>query len=94
MGKAQTDRHPAHTHRSVAPAAEAKAAKSGSDWWVRMEQVEDPLDSCCSWEEGTGPKADGEKPEGLPVDKSTQRWVTGYGCRMSGDRTVRKLKEC
>lgn len=64
-----------HTSGVLRPQPKA-AAESGSDWWVRMEQVEDPLDSCCSWEEGARPQGR-RKPQGLPVDRSTQGWVTG-----------------
>ena len=67
---------PSHTSGVLHPQPEA-AAESGPDWWYRCEQVEDPQDGCCSWEEGAAPQGRQRETTGTPMDRFTQGWVTG-----------------
>lgn len=77
---------PSHTSGVLRPQPEA-AAESGSDWWVRMEQVEDPLDSCCSWEEGDRPQGRRRETTGTPggqVHPGVGYWLAAAGCLETG----------
>ena len=87
-GKAQTDRQPL-TRMGVLHRQPEAAAESRPDWWYRCEQVEDPQDGRCSWEEGAARQGRQRKTTGTPdgrVHPGVGYWLAAAGCLETGRR--------
>lgn len=76
-GKAQTDRHPLTHIGGVVPAAGGSSRIGARLVRADASRWRSPRTAAAPGRRGTARKADREKPQGLPVDRSTQGWVTG-----------------